>query len=204
MANGKEAQKDNSTYWKKVSLRTQALKHVSTPIVMETHGGAGKLFERCYATFDQGVVFEKDPNKTKILAQQRPTWSVYECDCVGALAAGAGFHLPVNFLDVDPYGEPWPVLEAFFGSDRPFPKELHIVVNDGLRQKLATGGAWSCKSLAPVVEEFGNDLHSYYLDVCQILMATVAEKRGYSLTEFAGYYCGHALAMTHYWAILKR
>lgn len=152
-----------------------------------------------------GVVFEKDPDKTKVLAVQRPAWAVYECDCEQAIAAGVGAHLPVNFLDCDPYGEPWPVIDAFFQSERPFPSMLAIVVNDGLRQKLKMNGGWNVASLEHVVARYGNNvLYANYLEICKELLQEKASQRGYALTRWAGYYCGHAQQMTHYAGLFTR
>lgn len=197
-------QKDNTTYAKKVALRRKALSLVSDPVVMETHGGEGKLFRACYTQVDQGVVFEKNPEKSAILGRQRPTWAVYEGDCVACLKAGVGAHLTVNLLDLDPYGQPWPVLDAFFGSERPRPETLVVVVNDGLRQKVRYGGAWGTKSMREMVRKHGNDIYGVYLDVCAELMQEKAAQAGYRLDRFAGYYCGHIQNVTHYLAILKR
>lgn len=173
---------------------------------METHGGEGKLWEACYEDLEAGVVFEKNPLKAARLGKQRPTWAVYEADCVAAIAGGAGAHLCVNLLDVDPYGEPWPVIDAFFQSERPRAETLWIVVNDGLRRKVQLGGAWACKSLAGIVSEYGNDLYKHFLDVAQILLTKKAAHFGYEVDRFSGYYCGHQMGMTHYAArlILRR
>lgn len=195
-------QKDNSTLARKVALRLNLLKEIAEPVVMETHGGAGRIFWRCYGDVPRGVVFEKDPEKTAILARQRPTWSVYECDCVSAIQVGVGSHLPVNFVDIDPYGEPWPVIDALFASERPWPAKLGIVVNDGLRQKLKIG-AWDVASMAAMVQKCGNALYEDYLAVCQELLSGKAAQRDYRLTRWAGYYCGHAQQMTHYAAVLE-
>lgn len=171
---------------------------------METHGGIGQIYKQCYIGIEDGVVFEKDARKAVVLGRQRPTWAVYEADCVSAIEAGAGSHLPVNFLDVDPYGDPWPVIEAFFSSDRPRPNKMVVVVNDGLRQKIEMGGARDVGSLHGVVSQLGNDFHGVYLDVCQRLMIEKAVQAGFTLDRFAGYYCGHAKQMTHYLAILSK
>ena len=137
----KAKQKDNSTLSSKVLLRKNLLREIPSPIVMETHGGLGRIFDACYRGIANGVVFEQDPDKAAVLGKQRPAWAVYECDCIEALRAGVGAHLAVNFFDLDPYGEPWPVFDALFESERPWPKVLGIVVNDGLRHKLTiTGG----------------------------------------------------------------
>ena len=74
------------------------------------------MFGACYDGVESGIVFEKNPQKTKLLGLQRPTWRVYEADCEVAINAGVGNDLPVNLLDVDPYGDPWPVIEAFFSG----------------------------------------------------------------------------------------
>ena len=172
---------------------------------METHGGYGKIFLKCYSHLPVGVVFEKLSEKTAVLAQQRPGWSVYEADCETAIAAGVGAHLPVNFLDLDPYGEPWPILDAFLTSERPKPERLVVVVNDGLRQKCKMNGAWTVRSMQTAVDRLGNAvLYERYLDVCRDLVKEKAAKVGYALRRWTGYYCGFANQMTHYAALLER
>jgi len=198
-----QKQKDNSTLAKKVSLRKSALKEIDHPVIMETHGGNGKIFERCYQSCLSGIVFEKDSVKANLLSQQRPTWSVYEGDSTSALESGIGSHLEINFLDIDPYGSPWDVIDAFLFSDRPFAKTLHIVVNDGLRQKVQINSS-TVKQLQGIVQKYGEKLYPNYLEVSQVLMDEKASKAGYVLTRWAGYYCGHGNNMTHYWAVLDK
>ena len=200
-----DPKKDNSTFDRKAALRARTLMLVEKPIILETHGGYGKLFQRCYRHVVEGVVFEHDPVKAAALAIQRPSWAVYESVCETAIAAGAGAHLEVNFLDCDPWGEPWPAIEAFFGSDRPFAPKLAVVVNDGLRQKLRMNGGWSVASLHAVVERLGNSgLYQKYLEVCRNLLVEKSARAGYSLKKWTGYYCGHAGQMTHYAALLEK
>jgi len=196
-------QKDNSTFKQKVILRKKALEFLDKPIIMETHGGAGKLFRACYEEIKTGIVFEKDPKKSKLLGKQRPTWRVYEADCEGAISAGVGGDLPINLLDLDPYGDPWPVIEAFFGSERERASLLCVAVNDGLRQKVKFGGSWSVGSLQSAVSKYGNDLHSIYLEVCQEILKEKVFQAGYHLKRFAGYYCGASKLMTHYLGVLE-
>ena len=199
----KPGQKDNSTLRLKAALRRSLLAQIDQPFVLETHGGFGHIYRQVYHNVPVGVVFEKDPEKTAVLAKQRPTWAVYEADCEIAITDGAVDDWPFNFVDLDPYGEPWPVLDAFLQSDRPRVDSLWIVVNDGLRQKLAIG-AWDVGSMQSIVERFGNDLHGRYLDVCRLLVKEKADQAGYRLAAFAGYYCGHGKQMTHYLARLDR
>lgn len=197
--------KDNSTLQLKIQLRRKALKLIENPVIMETNGGNGAIFFKCYFGIDNGVVFEHKPEKTAVLAVQRPTWAVYECDNKTSIKSGAGNHLTINFLDVDPYGEPWPILDAYFGSNRPFPDKMAVVVNDGLRQKIKISGGWDVGSMKSAVEKWGNNaLYANYLDVCQDLLKEKASQVGYTLTRWAGYYCGHCQHMTHYAAILEK
>ena len=197
---------DNSTISRKVSLRLKTLGELGAPpIVMETHGGYGHIWQRCYREIPRGVVLEIRPERAEVLARQRPTWAVYQADCVVALAGGVGAHLRVNFLDCDPWGEPWPVITAFFSSHRPFPKRLALVVNDGLRSNLVLGCAWSVRSLSDVVRRFGNArIYPDYLAVCRILLAEKVAVAGYRIVRWAGYYCGNRQYQTHYAAILER
>ncbi len=197
--------KDNSTFNQKAALRRAVLRDlVDDPVIMETHGGAGALYRACYSHVIRGVVFEKDPAKCDLLARQRPTWAVYEGAVEPALSIGAGAHLMVNVLDLDPYGEPWPTLKAFMESERPRAPRLALVVNDGMRQKIRMGGAWSTGSLAPAVAQFGNNLNPVYLDVCRWMVGEYTKAAGYTLHRFHGYYAGKGGQMTHYAAVLER
>jgi hypothetical protein len=201
--------KDNSTGERKTALRRTVLRDLRaaglTPVVMETHCGYGHLYRACYRDIPSGVAFDKNLAKASFSARERPTWAVYGGECVAAIQAGAGAHLCVNLLDLDPYGEPWPVLDAFFTSDRPRAQRLYVVVNDGLRQMLQRGGAWRVASLVPLIPKYGNrGLYDRYLDAAQDLMRQTAAQAGYRLRRWAGYYTGHSNQMSHYYAVLER
>jgi hypothetical protein len=200
------AKKDNSTFHRKATLRLSALKELTEPpVILETHGGAGKLFDACYYDFKAGVVFENDPVKVTALARQRSTWRVFESDSEKAIAAGVAGDMPINFVDCDPYGQPWPVLEAFFASDRERANRLVIVVNDGLRQKLQTGSGWSVDSMREACEQYGTQgLFENYLAICKGKLKQIAAQAEYSLSRWTGYYCGAHNAMTHYAALFNR
>jgi hypothetical protein len=158
-----------------------------------------------YSEVPQGIAFEEKPAKAERLAIQRPTWAVYEADCIRSIRAGVGKHLTVNIVDIDPYGEPWKTIEAFFASERPFPPQLGLVVNDGLRMKLKLTGGWAVESLRPAVQEFGNSaMYPEYLMVVRWNLKRIAATRGYSLEHWTGYYCGHGDCMTHYAAVFER
>lgn len=171
---------------------------------METHGGNGVLFDRCYAHIDDGIVFEKQTEKVERLARQRPCWAVYEGDCVNAIAAGAGRHFAIDLLDIDPYGTCWETVDAFFSSQRSFAPTMYLVVNDGLRQKLASNSGWEVKMLEPMVLKYGNNLHRIYKEIAQELLGLIVEQAGYSVVTYHAYYCGHSLAMLHFLAKLER
>lgn len=171
---------------------------------METHGGYGRLYSDVYYDVFDGIVFEKDMKKSDFLARQRPYWAVYSGDCIKAISAGVGNWMPVNWLDCDPYGSPWPVISAFFETDREFSSKMAIVVNDGLRLNAKMGGSHSVDDLDNAVQLYGNDkVCDNYLEICREMMKEKAARRGYSLSRWAGYYCGHNNQMTHYAAILE-
>lgn len=198
--------KDNSTFHRKAALRSRALMLLQgPPVILETHAGRGRLFDRCYRHADAGVAIEFDESKATSLALQRPTWAVYQCDAERGLAAGLGSHLTFNFLDVDPYGQPWPTFEGYFGSQRTFADELVVVVNDGLRHKLRSTGGWEVASLRDYVRVHGHtEIYKNYLDVARELLTTIAGRAGYTMTMWGGYYCGAFASMTHYCAKLER
>ena len=202
-------QKDNSTFPQKKALRLKGLAKlesvgITAPVVMETHGGSGALFDACYSHLREGVVFETDDTKVNILARQRPGWAVYQGDCEPALSAGLGGHLTIDLLDVDPYGSAFEALEAFFTSQRPFAKQMVVAVNDGARANVQVGGAWRSTALEDAVLKYGNDLWDKYLVVCRELLAAYSKKAGYRVSGFGGYFCGSRQQMTHYLAFLEQ
>ena len=202
------ARKDGSTEGLKVSLRRRWRRLAvdwlgeAPPVVMETHGGLGRLFIGCYEDIAQGIVFEQQPSRVEVLARQRPSWAVYGGDCERLLTVGVGAHLSVDWLDLDPYGSPWEALHAFLTSARPRASHVVLTVNDGLRLRVKIDQSWRTPVLEPVVRRFGNDLHDRYLQVCRWLLEREAGEAGYDLSRFEGYYCGHAAQMTHYAALL--
>lgn len=197
-------QVDNSTFRYKAALRRRALAKIDIPVVLETHGGAGKLYRAVYAHIEHGIVFEKDERKAELLAGQRPTWAVYQADCDAALASGAAAWLPANVIDLDPYGEPWPTLSAIMQSERPRPSRVALVVNDGLRLKIKMSGASTVKSMIDAVAVFGNDCYDNYLEVCHFMTRKIVAHAGYRVRHFEGYYCGYNQQMTHYLAVLDQ
>src|SRR3989304_3519644 len=196
--------KDNSTIRLKVALRQRALKETPSGLmVLETHGGAGRIYERCYDT-RRGVVIEKKPGKADHLAKQRPTWRVYQGDAVKALGVGLAKDVQFGLVDIDPYGSPSPGVGALFAKSRQWPQVVQLVINDGLRQKCKMGGSWRASDLREEVEQHGNNLYPIYLEVVREKMEKVAARAGFKLTGWVGYYCGHAGDMAHYWATLTK
>lgn len=197
---------DNTTKARKIEIRRKALGFLERPVVMETHGGFGAIWRDCYANIPAGVVFEKDPKKTAALAEQRPTWAVYEADCENAIAAGVGFHLPINYFDFDPYGSPWPVIQALFSRPRvDWPARIVLVANDGYRLAIKLDGG-KAGIIAPFVERYGSgrNLYDHYLEICRAFIEEKSGPHGFSLTHWGGYYCGFSEQMTHYAAVLDR
>lgn len=207
----KSKPKDNSTFREKAALRKRALADLAAlgidrPVVLETHGGEGKLWAACYSEIQTpGVVMEKDPAKAERLALQRPSWAVYECDCEAALAESIGGHVVVDLLDIDPWGSSWEAISGFMSSKRPFADQMVVVVNDGLRQALSMGAAWSIKVMQPYVEKYGNDgLYTDYPDLCREILQDKAAAAGYTVSRFVSYTCGAKQFEVHMLALLTR
>jgi hypothetical protein len=197
--------KDNAGLREKLAMRRLALAELAVePVVMETHAGFGVIWRHLYRHLPRGAAFDSARGKADILAAQRPTWSVYEGDVTASLVAGAASHLTINLIDLDPYGDPWPTLDAFLTSPRPRSEVLIVVVNDGLRIKTKLGTSWTAKTLGPIVRRFGNNLYPRYLEACGLMMRQRAEAAGYRLAKFHGHYGGFAGQMTHYFARMER
>ncbi len=198
----------NTTLQRQASLRASLLDHLKSraPVVLQTHGGLGQLYDLVYAEIPRGVVFETDPEAAERLAVQRPTWRTYETAAADALAAGVAADLRVDFLDVGPPdGDPWPAVEAFFQSERIFPKRLAVAVTDGLRRKLKLGAGWRIATLKCAVEVFSNTaLYGRYLEIARWNLERLAQPRDYRISEWAGFYAGRGEQLTHFGALLER
>jgi hypothetical protein len=193
----------------KASLRVSLLKRLALqrpPVVLESHGGIGALYDAVYGDCERGAVFEINEVKAERLAKQRPTWSVYASDSEEALAGGAAAHLQFDVLDVDPYGNCWETLEAYFASERPHGHLLGIAVNDGLAQSLRLQKAWHLNVMKPAVAEFGNTFvcNNYLNVICEWNLKRLISPHGYEVTHWTGYHCGDKGQMTHFAAVLKR
>lgn len=175
------------------------------PVVLETHGGRGEIFTRVYYDLPEGLVMDTDLGCCETLTRQRPTWRVYQGKAERMLEIGLGADLPVTLLDVDPYGDAWPTIEAFFASDRERAPRMGIAVNDGLRQSLGLQLGWNCRSMQLAVEHFGNAaLNDRYLEVAKWNLERIVALQRYVVTHWTGYYTGNAGDMTHYAAVLER
>lgn len=185
---------DNASRGHKAQLRARALLELEQykvePVVLETHGGWGKLYADCYTHIARGLVCEKSPDKAdKLLKQRGHKWGVFECDVEKALRLGLGRWLPINFVDVDPYGDPWPTIDAFLQSSRPLPAQLMFAVHDGLRHLAQRQRGWTSKTLEPIVRKYGNtDLFGRWLDICKEMMGERAVQAGYRMEKWTGYY----------------
>lgn len=194
--------KDNAGKLVKIGFRQRVLSKIANPKILETHGGKGAIGKALYLQY-QGVVFEKNPEKTKYLLEQRPHWAIYEGDCIPALTAGIGFHITPNFIDCDPYGSPWPILKAIFSHGDQLADTVGIAVNDGLRRKVQLGGSWSCEILKPYVLSHGN---AWINKNWEIVVRDLFEKTvvGFEVCEWLIMSSGHGGAMTQYGAIIKK
>lgn len=197
--------KDNSTFDRKLWLRRAVLGAAKPhPLVLETHGGVGRLFERCWYRAEGGLVLERDEAKAEALALQRPTWRVYCGDSLKLLAAGIGADLAFDVVDVDPYGQAVDVLDALAASARPWPDVWHLVVNDGGRQPLRVGIGWNIPRMRRYVQRFGNRLYPVYLELVRVIVEEFAASIGFRVAAWHCYATGQMGDMTHYWARLER
>lgn len=63
----------------------------------------------------------------------------------------------------------------------------------------------SVETFGQVVSKYGNAvLYKNYLEICQEMLQEKASQRGYTLTRWAGYYCGYMDQMTHYCGLFTR
>jgi hypothetical protein len=148
------------------------------------------------------VVFEKKEDRCYYLADQRPHWIVYQADCIKAIADGFGFHDRPNFFDIDPYGDPWLIVDAILRNSHKLPDRFAIVINDGNRVKIRSNTAWTQNSLMGMVSQFGNaNIYKKYLECCYWNMTVKISAMGYNIEHWTGYYCGTMDNMTHYSAV---
>lgn len=196
--------KDNSTFDAKKDLRRKFIQDQQPAFILETHGGTGHLWQACYSHLP-GIVFEIDEVKVEVLAKQRPEWIIYQADATTALLEGYTLDHTIEFIDIDPYGEPWPIIDALLFGKTKLHNTLTLVVNDGLRQKLQTGSGWNVKSLSPIINRYGSStLCAQYLGIVQELLKAKVVEAGFALDHFEGYYTGHNGMMTHYAAVISR
>lgn len=201
-----DQQRDNDTLEEKLSWRREALRLVATePVALECYGGWGLLGRELYRDIRRGVVMEKASPRCALLAELRPTWSVYEGDTIRMLRVGAGRHLTINYLDVDPYGSPWETLHAFFESTRPFAQRMVVVAHDGIHRLVQMGRAWSVEVLDTMVREFGNShVKEHYGAVSLILLGDIAEVAGYDVVDWRWAAGGDRKKNAHWLAVLEQ
>lgn len=169
------------------------------------------MFMHCYANCQQpGWVVEKDSGKAAQLTYQRPDWWVIEGESEKLLKACPTAFAGANFVDIDPWGNPWEHLQALLTPERRLADRLQLVVHDGSRRFLSfskNGGndqRWKQGFFLELTLKYGNNLRDDYLDICQVTVAELARFCGYRLTGWAGEYTGKDSHSTHYWATLLR
>ena len=200
--------RDNSALEAKIALRRQAIAAAESPVVLETHAGEGLIFLQCYTGVTKGWALEKDKDLLDRMTQQRERWFCYQCESEKILA-DAPRAFDANFIDVDPHGSPWPVLEALFNPHRFTAPTLHLVVHDGSRRFLAIGASgssdqrWRVGLLAELAAEYGDDLRANYSDLALVAISKLAKPCGYTVRKWTAFYTGHDSHSTHYWATLK-
>lgn len=201
--------KDNKTLTEKVHLRKLLIQRFGASAVLETHGGNGGIFLRCYRNIPRGVVFETDSKKAEALLRQRTHWQIVQHDCVEALCFGIGSHLTIDFLDADPYGAAWSTLSAFFASKRPFAEEMTLVAHDGntriLRWKGLKKNRRDAELFSEFVETYGEtQLWKHYTDILPKLIEKVIAPAGYDINDFGAFASKNDKYQLHFWARLQK
>lgn len=198
--------RDNNDLEFKIKLRKSFLKSISdAPVILEIYGGSGRIFNRVYSKYEHGVVLEKNPEKVEFLCKQRPSWAVYECDSVKALSDGFYVWKNFNFIDCDPYSNPYLSLEAFFHGRKMLPENLAIVVTDGMPLAIQLrGGGWRVKIPQELVQKFGNNLNNNYIEVVRYYWNQKAAELGYTVSRFEAKMGGTRKHMCYYGVALSR
>lgn len=198
------AQQDNSTIIEKVRLRRRVLERCpAPPVVLETHGGFGRIYERTWFKAFRGVVIEKDDRKVEHLCRQRPRWAVYQGNSELVLEHGLARTTAFDVIDLDPYGQPFGVLAALSLPGRVFPDTWHLVVNDGGRQAAKRGQSWTIPGMTVAVAKFGRDgVYVNYLEAVKLIVDNFAAKIGFEVSHWEGRCVSADIA--HYWAVLTR
>lgn len=194
--------KDNAGIQEKLRCRRAALAALgASGPVLETHAGFGVIGGKLYGS--DGVAIEKDRGKAEALAAERATWRVYCGDSARALRDGLAAEVPFSFIDLDPYGEPWPTIEAFLSHRRSVAPRFAFAVNDGLRQKIKITGGWDVGSLVAACECFGSGFYRNYLEVAEWNLRRLCHAAGVEVAEFRGFYGGFLGQMSHYYAVVN-
>lgn len=150
------------------------------PVVCECHAGSDDFGVSLYREFD-GVAFDRDWRKTGMLVKRSPSWAVYEGKSDVLARIGAGRHLRITLLDINPYGAPWSLLRAWFDSPREHPNQMILVAYDGLRA-MKMGKAWDNDELQDAVMRFGADqLQENYGIISEALVEEITGQVGYEL-----------------------
>lgn len=200
----------NSSLPEKVRLRSAALAALpDPPIILETHAGEGAIFLQCYSHIRRGWAFEKEGDLVEHATRQREGWFCYKGEAEKILAE-ADDYFNANFIDIDPYGSPWPTFEALFLPGRLNHPTIMLCVHDGSRRFLSLGGSgandqrWRKGILADLAKEFGDSAWRRYGDLAMVGLSRLIKPCGYTIDQWAYSNTGHDNHSTHYWATLKR
>lgn len=204
---------DNANLGHKVALRRRALRRLMElgiePFVLEAYAGLGRLWSACYRDFD-GVAIEKLEEKCYGIAAMRPRWAVYQADTPPAIEQGILGNFPINFVDIDCYGSPWPAYEAFFRwlgkteSGPGAPPRLDLVCTDGGGLYTRFTGVWQLERFQPYVQKYGAArMFEMYPEVCREMVEATAAPLGYELKDWVAFRVGRDKSMMIFWAGLE-
>lgn len=133
--------------------------------VLETHGGTGWLASTVYAG-RTGIGIELNQRKAAARARILPAWWSIVGDSASVLRSGALRWFAPAIIDVDPYGDPWPALEAA-AAGVSVPPAVVLAVTDGLPRALQIRD-YRVPSLRADIAAHGLDyVREYYEEICR-------------------------------------
>jgi hypothetical protein len=135
-----QAKKHNSKVAHKLLVRQRVAGLLGNSAeILETFSGEGLMYDGCWSMFS-GACIDSDAAKARDSARSRPRWRTYCGDTGRALSAGWLSSVAFDVVDIDPYGEPWPYVRAFFDTERAMPDQWWLILTDGYWPQMNRSG----------------------------------------------------------------
>lgn len=175
-------QKDNTETHHKLAVRRRAAETLGEgDFILEAFAGSGEMYSALWHRW-AGFTMDKDLAKVTRAAKQRKRWGCYQGDTLRALEAGWLENIEFKLVDFDPYGEPWPALQAYFAGHLAFHSPWVAVCTDGY---------WSQRNLASKSRclfgygggRFSGMSDRAYIEICHDFVRSLASRYGQELVS---------------------